>query len=411
MKKGCLIAAAIVFVIASIGLGYYFYKQSKKDPDVYQTENPVITDIVKKTVATGSINPRKEVQIKPQVSGVIDRIFVEEGQIVQKGQELARIKLIPSEVNVNTAQSNVELSRIRYQEAQRELKRQQEIFNKNLDIESARASFDNATREEERQRKLFEEGIISEQDYNLYNLELDLRKAEYENAKIAATSDIRQLEADVDIRKQELDAAQNNLQLLKEGVTKNSRQVSNIVVSTLEGMVLDLPVEEGSSVIERNNFNEGTSIAVVADMNSLIFEGTVDEADVGKLKEGMPLELTVGAIESARFDAVLEHISPKGQEEEGSVKFEVRAAITSSEDVFLRAGYSANGDIILERKEQVVAINEGNLIFEGDTCFVEIATGDQQYERRKITTGTSDGIMIEVTSGLDTADQVKVLKL
>jgi HlyD family secretion protein len=330
---------------------------------------------------------------------------------VQKGQELARIKLIPSEVNVNTAQSNVELSRIRYQEAQRELKRQQEIFNKNLDIESARASFDNATREEERQRKLFEEGIISEQDYNLYNLELDLRKAEYENAKIAATSDIRQLEADVDIRKQELDAAQNNLQLLKEGVTKNSRQVSNIVVSTLEGMVLDLPVEEGSSVIERNNFNEGTSIAVVADMNSLIFEGTVDEADVGKLKEGMPLELTVGAIESARFDAVLEHISPKGQEEEGSVKFEVRAAITSSEDVFLRAGYSANGDIILERKEQVVAINEGNLIFEGDTCFVEIATGDQQYERRKITTGTSDGIMIEVTSGLDTADQVKVLKL
>ncbi len=407
MNKGCLLALASVIVVASIGLGIYFYKQSKRDPIVYQVENPLVTDIIKKTVATGSIKPRKEVLIKPQVSGVVEELYVEAGEIVEKGQKLARIKLVPSQININSAQSSVELTRIRYDEARRELARQKEVFNKNLDVESARASFENAQKEEERQRDLYDSGVISEQEYNRFKLDLELRKTEYENAQIVSTNSLKQYEAEVDIRKEEMDAAINNLQLLREGASRNSRQVANIVASTVKGMVLDIPVEEGSSVIERNNFNEGSSIAIVADMNSLIFEGKVDESDVGKLKEGMPLELTVGAIENQKFDATLEYIAPKGVEEEGTVKFEVRAAIMPTKEVFLRAGYSANADIILNKRNEVIAIQERDVLFEEDTTYVEIKVGDQQFEKRLVELGISDGIQVEVFFGLVTIMQVK----
>ena len=175
-------------------------------------------------------------------------------------------------------------------------------------------------------------------------------------------------------------------------------------------MVLEVPIEEGSSVIERNNFNEGTSIAIVADMQSLIFEGKVDESDVGKLKEGMPIELTVGAIEDEKFDATLEFISPQGKEEEGTVKFEVRAAIQPTTDVFLRAGYSANGDIILDRRDSVIALKERDVIFKNDSTYIEIQTGDQEFEKQIVEVGLSDGIQIEVLNGVDTTTQVKVQK-
>ncbi|HQU58086.1 MAG: HlyD family efflux transporter periplasmic adaptor subunit [Phaeodactylibacter sp.] len=408
MRKGCLIAIGAFLVLATIGLSIYFYRQNKKGPENYTTEKPVIMDIVRKTVATGSIKPRKEVQIKPQVSGVIDELFVEAGQIVTKGQQLARIKLVPSEVNINSAQSNVELARLRLQEAQRELQRQREVNSKKLDVEEARVSYENAKREEERQRKLFEDGVISEQEYNRFKVDLELRKAAFDNSKIVSTNSLRSFETEVDIRKQELDAAINNLALLREGASRNSRQVANIVTSTLDGMVLDIPVEEGTSVIERNNFNEGTSIAIIADMNSLIFEGKVDESDVGKLKEGMPLELTVGAIENSKFDATLEFISPKGIEEEGTVKFEVRADVKPSKDIFLRAGYSANADIILDRRKEVVSIKERDVLFEGDTTYVEVQTGDQEFKKQLVKLGLSDGIQVEILEGVDTTAQVKV---
>ena len=358
MNKGCLIAFGGFLLLASIGLGYYFYQQQAKAPENFEVEKPVMMDIIKKTVATGSVKPRQEVQIKPQVSGVIDELYVEAGEIVTKGQKLAKVKLIPSEVNINSAQSNVELARLRLTEAKRELTRQKEVNTRSLDVESARVSYENAKQEEERQQGLHEEGVISDQEYQRFQLDLELRKTEYENAKIVSGNSLRQFETEVDIRQQELNAAINNLQLLREGASRNSKQVANVVVSTVDGMVLDVPVEEGSSVIERNNFNEGTSIAIVADMNSLIFEGKVDESDVGKLKEGMPLELTVGAIEDHTFAATLEYIAPKGEDEEGTVKFEVRAAIKPTKEVFLRAGYSANADIILDRRENVVSIKE-----------------------------------------------------
>jgi len=408
MNRGCLIGLGAFLLIATIGLGVYFYNQNNKGSENFGTENPEVTDIIKKAIATGAIRPRKEVQVKPQVSGVVDELYVEEGQQVSKGQRLARIKLVPSEVNINTAQSNVELARLRLKEAQRELERQQNLNRKNLDVEEARASYENAKQEEERQRELKEEGVISQQEYNRFKLDLELGKAAFENAQVSAQNSLRSFKTDVDIRQQELQAAINNLQLLREGASRNSKQVANIVTATLDGMVLDIPVEEGTSVIERNNFNEGTSIAVIADMNELIFEGKVDESDVGKLKEGMPLVLTVGAIENARFDAILEFISPKGEDEEGTVKFEVRAAVKPTEEVFLRAGYSANADIILEKAESVVAVKERDVIMEGDTAFVEVKTGERQFEKRLVKLGLSDGINIEIKDGLDTASEVKV---
>lgn len=410
MNKGCLFGLIAFLVLGALGLGYYFYSQNDHDPVVYDTTKPEYLDIVKKTVATGSIKPRKEVNIKPQVSGVVDKLFVEAGEVVKKGQKIAKIKLIPSPVNINNAESSVELARIRYENAKRELTRQREVFDKKLDVDQAKVNFDNAQQEEDRQRKLFEDGIIPEVDYNRFKLDVNLRRSEYENAKLLATNNMKQFESDVDIRKQELDAAINNLQLLREGASKKSKQVSNLVVSTVDGMVLAIPVEEGASVIERNTFNEGTSIAAVADMNSLIFEGKVDESDVGKLKEGMPLVLTVGAIQEEKFDATLEYISPKGEEEEGTVKFVVRAAVTPREDIFLRAGYSANGDIIIDKKDQVMSIKERDVIYKNDSTFVEVKTGDKEFEKKEIKVGISDGIQVEVLNGLDTATQIKVIK-
>jgi len=410
MNKGCGIAGAVILFILSLGLGYYFYKESVKAPVIFESEKPAIGDIINKTVATGAVKPRKEIMVKPQVSGVVEALYVEAGEIVKKGQKLAKIKLVPSQLNINNAQSGAELAKIRYDEAKRELERQRGVYSKKLDVSDATVSYQNAQKEEERQRQLLADGAISQQAYDRQKLDLDLKKAQFENAEILAGNNLRQFEADVDIRRQEYDAAVNNLQLLREGASKKSKQVANVVTSTVNGMILDVPVEEGTSVIERNNFNEGTTIATVADMNSLIFEGKVDESDVGKLKEGMPLVLTVGAIEDEKFDANLEYISPKGLEEEGTVKFEVRAAIKPQSDVFLRAGYSANADIILDKKEQVITIKERDLIFEEEETFVEVEIGEQEYEKRAVSTGLSDGVTIEVTEGLDTMTLVKIQK-
>lgn len=406
MNKGCLIGLGVLLLLVTGGLFAYFSQQSDNQNEGIKTTKPVIEDIIKKTVATGSVKPRKEILVKPQVSGVIDKLFVEAGQDVKKGQQLARIKLIPDQVSINNAQSSVELTRLRYQDAKREMERQRNVYDQQLDVKNAKSNYEDAKTEEARRRQLFEEGVISETDYNQFKLQLNVQKAAYDNAVISAGNSLKQFETELDVRKQEYQAAQDNLALLREGATRNSQQVSNVVLSTVDGMVLDVPVEEGASVIERNNFNEGTTIAAVADMQSLIFEGKVDESDVGKLKEGMPLELTVGAIEDETFDAILEYISPKGVEEEGAVKFEVKAAIKPTSETFLRAGYSASGNIILDRRDKVVAIKERDLIFEGDSTFVEVQTGENTFEKRLVETGLSDGITIEVM-GMDTTTVIK----
>jgi len=407
-NKGCIIGAGLLLLVLTGGLVYYFYVQNTTDPIKYESVKPEIRDVLKKAVATGSIKPRREINIKPQVSGVVETLYVEEGAMVTKGQKLAKIKLIPSQVNINSAQSNVELARIRMKESERELDRQRNLNSKNLDVDQAKTAFDIALKEEERNRELLTDGVISDTEYNRFKLDYELKKSQYENTKISASNTVRQFETELEIRRQELEAAISNLQLLREGATKNSKQVSNIIVSTVNGMVLDIPVEEGSSVIERNTFNEGTSVASVADMSNLIFEGKVDESDVGKLNEGMPLVVTVGAVVDTTFKAVLEFISPKGVEEEGTVKFEIKAAVTDiPQGVFLRAGYSANADVILERKDQVVSIQERDIIYKGDTTFVEIKKSDQQFDELEIEIGISDGLHTEVLSGIDTSTFIK----
>jgi len=408
MKKGCLIGALVIVGLMSVWIVYYFIVQNKKDPVVYEYVKPEITDIVKKAVASGSIKPRKEVNIKPQVSGVIEKLYVQAGEMVQKGQHLAEIKLIPSEVNINSAMSNLELAKIRYTNAVREYQRQQKVNKERLDVQQAEANYRVTAKELDRQRDLFEEGVISDQDLMQFELDAELAKNTLDNIKITSTNDLASAEIEVDIRKQELEAARNNLQLLREGKTANSRQIANVVTSTMDGMVLDVPVEEGSSVVERNNFNEGTNIAIIADMSSLIFEGTIDESDVGKLKVGMPLVLKVGAIADEEFNGVLEFIAPKGTEEEGTVNFKIKAGIRNENtNTFLRAGYSANADIILQKKEQTLALNERDIIFRDDKAFVEMVKDDQEFEEVEIQTGLSDGVLIEVTNGVDTTTQIK----
>jgi len=409
MKKGCLITSIVAFLLMSAALIYYFAVQNKKDPTVYEYVKPEIQDVVVKAVASGSIKPRQEVNVKPQVSGVIDKLYVEAGDIVTKGQKLALIKLIPSEVNINSATSNLELARLRLNDAKRELERQKLVNSSKLDVQQAESNYQVAADELKRQRTLFEDGVISEQQLTSFDLDAKLKKSVLDNIVISSSNTLSQAQVEVEIRQQELQAAQSNLQLLREGKTSNSKQVSNIVTSTMAGMVLDVPVEEGSSVIERNNFNEGTNIATVADMGALVFEGNIDESEVGKLKVGMPLELKVGAIDGETFNGVLEFISPKGVEVDGTVNFEIKAAIENSDSgSFLRAGYSANADIILDRKVNSITVNERDIIEKDGKSYVEKVVGDQSFEDFEITTGVSDGIIIEVTSDIDTSMQIKV---
>jgi HlyD family secretion protein len=337
----------------------YLYINSGKKPKAYKTDVPYKTDIIRKTVATGSVQPRKEVNLKSSVSGVVDKIYVTAGEFVKVGQLIARIRIIPNMANLNNAESNVNKARI---------------------------SLENTEREHKRYEKLYLDKLISDAEYNRYLVD-------YNRAKEDFTS------------------AENNLQIVKEGAMKNVSNASNLVRSTVNGMLLDVPVREGSFVIESNTFNEGTTIAVVADMNDMIFKGMVDESEVGKIKEGMNLDLIIGAIEDKKFKAVLEFISPKGVTEEGAIKFEIKAALKLQKDEFIRAGYSANADIVFDRKDSVLAIKESLLQFSGDSIYVEVETKPFVFEKRIVKTGISDGINIEVLSGVKMGEKIKIAQV
>lgn len=351
----------IVFVISIIGmsafLGYYFYQKNQKDPIIYKTETPVRTTIIRKAVATGSIIPRREIEVKPQVSGILEKVFVEPGAKVKRGDLLARIKVIPDMTSVSNAESS---------------------------LRRAQINLENAKKELDRLKSLFDQGVIAEQAYLQQKLTYDLAKESVVNAE-------------------------ENLRILKEGASKNAEIITTLVRATVDGMILDTPFKEGSTVIQANNFNAGSTIAIIADMSDMIFQGKVDESEVGKLKKGMKLNLTVGAIDSLKFEAELNYIAPKGVVEEGTMKFEVKANVKLNPGIFLRAGYSANADIVLEQKDSVWAIKESNLIFSGDTVFVEVEVAEQKFEKRRIKTGLSDGIMIEVLEGLKPEEKIKVL--
>ena len=357
MKKFFVVTTLLLFFAAFLGTVFFLYAKSQEPPVIFDTDEPFVTDIVRKTVATGSIVPRREVALKSQVPGVVDELYFEEGNGVGRGDLVAKIRLIPDMVRLNDAEAALETARIDFEDAERELKRREELFADQL---------------------------ISDFDFNRFKLEF--RRVE-----------------------QRLEAAENNVELIREGSAKRSGNVSNLVESTVDGMVLDIPVKVGTFIIESNMFNEGTTIATVADMGEMIFEGRVDEAEVGRIAVGMELILSVGAVEGETFTAELEFISPKGEADQGAVKFDIRAAIELKESTFLRAGYSATADIVLDKRDQVLAIREGNLIFEDGKTYVDVMVGDQQFERREVLTGLSDGINIEILDGLGEGEQIKKL--
>lgn len=365
MKKYIRIFLMVVIGAVFVWTFYFLYQKSKKPPVEYVIKTPTTDQIVSKTVATGSVVPRKEIEIKPQVSGIIDELYIEPGDMVETNQVIAKVRIIPDMVNLNQAESRVNQAKI--------------------NVEDAKQNFD-------RQNGLFEKEVIT--------------KSEFQRTVTAYNS-----------AKAELDAAQNNLQLIKEGVTSKSKTSTNTLIrSTINGMVLAVPIKQGNSVIQSNTFNDGTTIATIADMSDMIFEGKIDETEVGKIKIGMPLVLTIGAIEEEKFDALLEYISPKGVEENGAIQFEIKADVNLLDGKFIRAGYSANADIVLEKKDNIMVIDESVVKFEGDTSFVELYTGlgdkgEQLFERKNIKTGLSDGIKIEVLEGLSLTDEMKGEKI
>ena len=357
MKRFIPIAIGILILGAFAVTLMFLYKKSQAKPITFETVTPIKTDIVKKTVATGAIVPRKEIEIKPRVSGILDKLNVEAGALVKAGDEIATIKIVPNVVSVNAAESTVKTAGI---------------------------NFDNAKKELARFKTLYRQQVISETEFARYDVEYKLRQ-------------------------QELASAQSNLQLIKSGAARGSDKVSNVVQSTVDGMVIEVPVKQGASVTETNNFNPGTTIASVADMTDMIFEGSVDESEVGKIKEGMELDIVIGAVEKTRFTGKLEYIAPKGTTIDGAIQFQIKAAVSLVEGKFIRAGYSANADIVLDRRTDVLAINEASLQFDHKKKpYVEVEIGPQEFERRSIKVGLSDGIHIEVLEGLDIDTRVKL---
>ncbi|MER3316983.1 MAG: efflux RND transporter periplasmic adaptor subunit [Allomuricauda sp.] len=359
MKKSVTIVILLLIVIVFGGSMYYLYQKNSEDPVVYETETPSKQTIVKKAVATGSILPLEEVLIKPNISGVIEEIYVEGGDYVKSGDLLAKIKVVPNLSALNDAKNA---------------------------IDEAKINLDDQKRNYERQSILFGKGVIP--------------KTDLERAQVA-----------FDQAKQSYAAANKRYDIVKTGTTSGlSSSANTLIKATVSGMVLEVPVEVGNQVIESNTFNEGTTIAAIADVDKMIFEGKVDESEVGKIKEDLPLEITVGAIENHVFDAVLDYIAPKGKEENGAIQFEIKGTLKKSDTVFIRAGLSANASIILARADSVLAVKEALVQFDDDTKkpFLEVQTADQQFERKEVELGVSDGIFVEVKSGIAANDKVKV---
>ena len=359
MKKYLKITLLVVVAAIFIGTFIFLYQKSKPKTTVYETVTPEIADLEKTTVATGKVEPRDEVLIKPQISGIISEVYKEAGQTIKQGEVIAKVKVIPELGQLNSAESRVRVA----------------------EISTAQAETDH-----ERIKKLYNDKLISREDYE--KSEVEIKKA-----------------------REELQTAKDALEIIKEGITKNSASFSSTLIrSTIDGLILDVPIKVGNSVIMSNTFNDGTTIATVANMNDLIFKGKIDETEVGRIHEGMPVKLTIGALQNLTFDAELEYISPKGVEENGANQFEIKAAVHAPDSVQIRSGYSANAEIVLQRAQKVLAVPEGIIEFSGDSTFVWVMTDsipEQKFERRQIKTGMSDGIKLEIKECLTGKEKVR----
>lgn len=375
MKKSkTIIILVTIGVLFTVSM-YWLYSKNIEDPVIYETETPTMGSIVKKTVATGSIVPKEEVLIKPNISGIIDEIFVEAGETVKAGDLIAKVKVVPNVSSLNSAKNNINSVRTQ--------------------VETARLAFENQKSIYNRQKELFEKGVISANEFDNAQLAYDQAQQRLKQEQVGLT------------------AANQNYDIVKTGTTSGLGASANTEIrATVSGMVLDVPVKTGNQVIEANNFNDGTTIATLADVDKMIFEGKVDESEVGKIKEGLPLEITVGALPDQTFDAVLDYIAPKGVDENGAIQFEIKGTMKNLDTTttFIRAGLSANASIILAKADNVLTIKEALVQYDPKTQepFVEVMVGDQKFERRAVELGVSDGIDVEIKSGISKEDKIKV---
>lgn len=362
MKKFIRIGIMVIIGLLFVGTFVFLYQKSQPKEVEYNVLKVVKSNIVQTTVATGKIEPRDEVQIKPQISGIISEVYKEAGETVKKGEVIAKVKVIPELGQLNSAESRVRLAEMNGRQAEIDL---------------------------ERMEKLYEKKLVSSEEYE---------------KTLLTTKQARE----------EIQAAKDNLEIIKEGITKNSASFSSTLIrSTIDGLILDVPIKVGNSVIMSNTFNDGTTIATVADMGDLIFRGNVDETEVGKITVGIPVKITLGALQDMSFNATLEYISPKSVENNGANQFEIKAAITVPDSVTIRSGYSANAEMELQRANDVLSIPESALEFKGDSTFVFLLTDSvsgQKFERKSVITGVSDGINVEIKSGLKENEFVRGLK-
>ena len=351
IRISLLAALAGIFIWTFV----FLYQKARPKEVSYEIEQASRRDVTLTTIATGKIEPRDEIEIKPQINGIIDKLYKQAGEKVEKDEIIARVKVIPEMGQLNAAESRMRLARISNEQVRRDFARTEKLYNEKL-----------------------------------------ISREEYEKGAVA----MKQSD-------EELQTAADNLSIVREGVTKSAKGMSNTFVrSTITGLILDVPVKKGNSVIMSNTFNNGTTIANVANMNDLLFIGDIDESEVGHLREGMPVSITIGALQNMKFDAILEYISPKSKDVGGSSQFEIKAAINVPGNVTIRSGYSANADIILQKAKQTVAIPERCVEFDGDQTYVYIPQ-DESYRRVAIELGVSDGIYVEVLKGLNEGDKIR----
>lgn len=359
MKKYLKVIIAALVVLVFIGTFVFLYQKSKPQPVVYDEFTPKVADISKTTVITGSIEPRDEVEVKPQISGIITEIYKEAGEMVKSGEVIAKVKVIPDMGQLSSAESRVRLAEI--------------------NLKQAKVNFD-------REKQLYDKQLVSAEEYD------NVRQA-------------------LDQAREEKTAAIDALEVVRDGVSSSNASASSTLIrSTISGLILDIPVKVGNSVILSNTFNDGTTIASVADMGDLIFRGNIDETEVGQLVTGMPMRITIGALQNLKFDASLEYISPKATDNNGANQFEIKAAVTVPQGNAIRSGYSANAEIELASAKGVLTVPESAIEFSGNDTYVYVIKGsgdDKTYERRKVTTGLSDGINIEIKSGLKKSEKVR----
>lgn len=356
MKKYGKIIILALLAIIFVGTFVFLYKNSRPEEIRYEQVSPSVRNIRKTTIVTGKIVPRDEINIKPQISGIISELYKEAGEMVKEGEVIAKVKVIPEMSSLSSAQSRVRLAEINQKQAQTDYDREKALYDRHL---------------------------VSDEDYDKVRQELDQAKEEY-------------------------NAAVDALEVVRDGVSKsNASSSSTLVRSTISGLVLDVPVKVGNSVIQSNTFNDGTTIAIVADMDDLIFDGNIDETEVGKLTEGTDMKITVGALQDLSFDAVLEYIAPKATENDGTNEFQLKAAVQVPENVKMRSGYSANAEIILEYADSVLSIPESTLEFSGDSTYVYVMGPDSTYTRRAVVTGLSDAVNVEVKSGVTAGDRLR----